>query len=456
MPEPPDDEPGARRRDLPANVGRFFAFRVLFNARFYYPVLAVLFVDLGLTIEQYTLLNVAWAVSIVVFELPLGALGDQVGYKPLVVAAAVVMVVEMSVLAFFRSDSATLLFAVFLVNRVLSGLAEAAASGADEALAYDSLVDEGLEDRWPQVLGRLGRRTSAAMAAAMIAGGAVYDPALMSRLLGALGMERDLTQQDTVRLPIYLTLALAVGALLVALRMTEPRASGERGAATARETLRGLLHAARWVIGTGYLLALVSFHFLIDSVVRLVLTLASTWFRLLGIAAVWFGVLGAAFSAVGFFTPPLAERLVRRTTPRVGFGVISLLALLGLAGVGWIESTWGVLAMFVLAVAMHLLQFLQSHYLNVATPSKRRATVLSFKSLAGNLAYGFAGWAFALALRVLAAGDPPPSGSDRELELFGRGLSWLPLAFLLAVLPLIAWSSRLPAMRGERFERPAD
>jgi hypothetical protein len=38
---------------------RFVLFRVLFNSRFYYPVLAVLFLDLGLTATEYTLLNFA-------------------------------------------------------------------------------------------------------------------------------------------------------------------------------------------------------------------------------------------------------------------------------------------------------------------------------------------------------------------------------------------------------------
>ena len=50
-------------RPLPRNVRAFLAFRVLFNARFYYPVLAVFFVDLGLTLDRYALLNVAWAAS---------------------------------------------------------------------------------------------------------------------------------------------------------------------------------------------------------------------------------------------------------------------------------------------------------------------------------------------------------------------------------------------------------
>ena len=42
---------------LNRNIPLFIAFRVLFNARWYYPILAVLFLDFGLSVEQYALLN---------------------------------------------------------------------------------------------------------------------------------------------------------------------------------------------------------------------------------------------------------------------------------------------------------------------------------------------------------------------------------------------------------------
>ena len=47
--------------DADRNWRRFVLFRVFFNSRFYYPVLAVLFLDLGLSATEYTLLNFAWA-----------------------------------------------------------------------------------------------------------------------------------------------------------------------------------------------------------------------------------------------------------------------------------------------------------------------------------------------------------------------------------------------------------
>src|SRR5262245_55777372 len=81
--------------DADRNWRRFVLFRVLFNARFYHPVLAVLFLDLGLTATEYTLLNFTWALVIVLTDLPAGALADRIGCKPLVVTAAAFMVLEM-------------------------------------------------------------------------------------------------------------------------------------------------------------------------------------------------------------------------------------------------------------------------------------------------------------------------------------------------------------------------
>lgn len=50
---------------LPHNVRMFLLFRVFFNARYYYPIFALLFLDLGLTLEQFSAVNAVWALTIV-------------------------------------------------------------------------------------------------------------------------------------------------------------------------------------------------------------------------------------------------------------------------------------------------------------------------------------------------------------------------------------------------------
>ena len=51
------------------NIRLFIAFRIFFNARFYYPVFTILFLDFGLTMAQFALLNAIWAATIVELSL---------------------------------------------------------------------------------------------------------------------------------------------------------------------------------------------------------------------------------------------------------------------------------------------------------------------------------------------------------------------------------------------------
>jgi MFS family permease len=423
------------------NVRRFLAFRVLFNARFYYPVLAVLFVDLGLTLDQFALLNVAWAASIVLCELPLGAVADKVGRKPLIVGAAVLMVVEMAVMAFAPTGDATLLFWVFMVNRVLSGLAEAAASGADEALAYDSMVAAGNKDDWPRVLSRLQYVMSASFVFAMVVGAVVYDNGLVNSVLGT-----SFDQQTTARFPVYLTLAMSFGALFVALRMTEPDVQSDPAELPLETGWRGVAQAARWIVATRFALVAILFFLVLDSPMRIFMTMQASYFRMVEIPESMFGVIFAVFSSIGIFAPRVATALVKNCAPAVNFLIVAVIVMLGLFGAAFSSSWIGVLWVLTLSWAWALLSFFSSHYLNAVTDSGRRATVLSFKSLAGNLTYGAAGWAYALLFAHLGGGTRPPSGSAEEMEVLAQTLVWIPATFGVLSLPLFLWALRSKKM----------
>src|SRR5512133_1085136 len=100
--EPAGKEPQSAAASLSRlpNIRLFVAFRVVFNARFYYPVFTVLFLDFGLSLEQFALLNAVWALTIVLAEVPSGALADLLGRKRLLVTTSLLMIAEMSLLAF--------------------------------------------------------------------------------------------------------------------------------------------------------------------------------------------------------------------------------------------------------------------------------------------------------------------------------------------------------------------
>ena len=85
------------------NLRLFICFRMLFNARFYYPIYALLFLEHGLSWEEFGILNGIWAITIIVLEVPSGALADTLGRKKLLVLAAVCMMVEMLFLGMFQN-----------------------------------------------------------------------------------------------------------------------------------------------------------------------------------------------------------------------------------------------------------------------------------------------------------------------------------------------------------------
>src|SRR5471030_1687101 len=210
------------RTDADRNWRRFVLFRVLFNSRFYYPVLAVLFLDLGLSAAEYTILNFAWALAIVFTDLPAGVLADRIGRKPLVVTTAVFMVLEMILLGVAPLHGGIVLLLCCLANRILSGMAEGMASGADEALVFDSLAERGRAKEWPLVLDQVMRWQGIGMVIAMLVGGAVYDPIFMGRLFSIFGVNFYFAQSLTLRFPVYLNLMTALLTLWVALGLREP------------------------------------------------------------------------------------------------------------------------------------------------------------------------------------------------------------------------------------------
>jgi len=442
-----------------SNVRLFVWFRVFFSARFYYPVFTILFLDFGLTLEQFAILNAAWALTIVVCEVPSGALADVFGRRQLLITTGVLMVVEILLLCVVPLGFPKLLFGVFLMNRVISGVAEAAASGADEALAFDSLKEAGHEADWGRVLAAQMRIQSAAFVVAMIIGAAVYDPALMQRAADLLGLDIRLTQQYTLRFPLYLTLAMAVLALLTALKMQESRECREGASCrvSIRQAMDLTLAAGRWILQTPFALVIMVGGLLFDSILRMTITLASQYYRMIQLPEASFGLIGAALAGVGLFMPLLAMQMAKRYSPMVNVGVMAILAAVGLAGLTLFLPVVGLAPMFVLVGVMYLTGFFASHYLNRITESHQRATVLSFRGLSFNLAYGLVGLLYSLLLAGLrsrsAAAESGLTGAGLENWVFTASIDWFPWYFLATMTLFVLFAAR--RLKGSRSDRTA-
>lgn len=429
------------------NIRLYIAFSLFFNSRFYYPVFTVMYLDYGLTIAQFAILNAAWAATIVAAEVPSGALADVFGRKKLLVFAGLVMILELSLITFAPRGNLDLLFILFLMNRILSGLAEAAASGSDEALAYDSLRKEGLEHEWGRVLDVKIRFQSIGFIVTMITGAAVYDPVLVQSFFGLFGYNTVVTQDMTLRVPLFLTLFMGAATLYSALKMKDPdsgHAENTHEELSVKNAFAVTFNAGLWILKTPFALVIIATGLVFDGIIRMVITLSSQYYRMIDLPEASYGIIGALIALMGFVIPRLSLKMTKSSPPALNSAVMTVITLTGLAGMSFFVPYGGIVFVFILFSGMYMNSFFISHYLNRITDSRQRATVLSFRGLFYNLSYGALGIAYSLLISLsrgkaeaLHPGLKPDMLEDR---IFTDTFVWFPGVFVAAVIILFLFS----------------
>jgi MFS family permease len=413
---------------MPLNARLFIGFRLLFNCRFYYPVFTVLFLDLGLGIGEFAALNVIWALTIVLLEVPSGALADQFGRRRLMITAGLLMVAEMALLCLMPVGNHNAVLWLFVLNRILSGAAEACASGADEALAYDSLPKAERPALWPRLMASLQRAMALGFILSSIAGSLLYTHEYVTAAAAFLGLSEP-ARALTMKAPLALNLLTAVACLITCLSMREeaPAPLTQSLFVRTRLAFRGIVTTGRWIWGSQAVLGLLVLGVVFDSIIRLFLTVSSNFYRLVGISESWYGVIGTAASLLGLLTAGLMETTSRRFSLAQNFAGLALAVFGGLLAAAHPQPGWtGVILILPLMLGMRFLQFYLSHYLNAEVDSTHRATTLSFRGLTMNLAYGGMTLLFGWHTHWLAGQSHLASEDTR---VFANSLAWWPWWF---------------------------
>jgi len=311
----------------------------------------------------------------------------------------------------------------------------------------------GLSNEWGRVLEWQIRFQSAGFIVAMVIGAAVYDPLLMGNVAAWAGLGDSLDQRTTMRFPIYLTLMMALPALYAAIRFQEDIDGTEsegRGSGSGRQSVVAAfgttLSAGLWILRTPFALTVILAGLLLDGVLRMVITLVSEYYRMILIPEALFGVIGSGLAILGFFIPRLGRAMADNWTPVVNFLLLALLTLVALVGLGLFLPISGVIPVVLVTAVMYFNRFFSSHYLNRIASSDQRATILSFRGLSFNLAYGLIGMAYSGLLIHLRRGMPvvATGGLQNSLEdaVFMVSIRWFPVVFGFAAVLLILFSRK--------------
>ena len=346
-----------------SNMPKIYAFKFLMGLHFIGGVLIPFFTDWGgIRFFQVMVLQAFFVFSVFLLEVPTGAVADHLGRKTSLILAAVTNGIAVFVYTWTPS------FAVFLVGEFLWATSFALASGADEALLYDTLKQMNEEGRSKKALARFHSfELSALMLAAPIG----------SAIATYVGLRQTM---------LFMSVPFLI-AFLLALTFEEPACAGSRETRSYLETLQGGLRYFR----DHRILRILAFDMVsISTLTFLVIWTYQPYLKEVGISLVYFGFVHAGLTGIQILVMNNFERLERVFGSRKRYLVWSALT----AGVAFVLL--GIIPNAVVTVPLLLViagfglsrGVLFENYMNKHIDSSVRATVISTVSMISKLAIG--------------------------------------------------------------------
>ena len=199
-----------------ANINKVIIISFCQHFHLYVHAYALLLLGRGLTLVQISLIESILIGTIFLMEVPTGMLADRVGRKWSIFCSTALLMSAEFIFIFARD------YEWYVLVAFLAGAGYAFASGAIEALVYDSLPPENREEAMKRAMGRVNSYGMIAFVIAPIVGGLIIGDARVENFIPAIALT---------------VVALFVG-LLVCLTLREPPAEASEKSESSAALLR--------------------------------------------------------------------------------------------------------------------------------------------------------------------------------------------------------------------------
>ena len=412
------------------NARTFILYRILFRARFYYPVFTLLFLDFGLSLSQFAILNSVWALTIVLFEIPLGGLADTIGRRKIVILSAILLNIELLVWLFAPIKGGDTLFIFFLINRIISGLCEAASSGADEALVYHSLKEANLQNSWATTLEKTQRYTSLYFMFVLFFGAMVYDPNVIKTITHFFGFQGTITQEECIKLPIILNQIAAFFVLLNAIRFKETWVQSEKITQSFKDSFKKVFTSLQWIKKSKITLLLLCILMFSESLILQFLTLMQQYWKVIDIPIFYFGIIGSGLAFFASLMPTIGKYCFQRFPLKTNFSLCYINLTLAYLLIAFSIPYYGILPVILLYCTYQCIVYFNGCYIHDACKESNRATVLSVQSMLSFSKYGM----ISLLYSILVASLSKDLVSDSIDQVFEKSLFAFPGYFVFSTI----------------------
>ena len=134
---------------LKSTINRYYLYQFFISLQLFSAVLVPFFTDWGGISQGKIQIIQSWFMFwVFILEIPTGAVADYIGRKQSLLIGSIITIIAMLVYGSIPT------FQVFLLAEFLFAAGVAFESGANEALLYDALKEEGKEDQSKKIFGK--------------------------------------------------------------------------------------------------------------------------------------------------------------------------------------------------------------------------------------------------------------------------------------------------------------
>lgn len=342
--------------NLQANLWKIYLYKFISEFYLIVPILIPYYKSNMLDSTQIFTIQAAYALSILLLEVPSGYLADVIGRKKTLLLGALFMPVGLAVYIFTSS------FFAFILAEFIIAIGNSMRSGCDSAFIYDTAIRLNAKSEYKKYEGRSAFYTRIGTAISSVLGGLA---ALLS-----------------LNLPFYINIGTSLLMLPLALALVEPK----RDTLEVKNPFKDILNICHFSFANPQLRLLMLFSALILSTGIIGIWSYFLYYESLGISVGYFGVLFAVFqlaAAVGSRNSHSLEKILGLKNSILSIMLIGCIFLL----LGNIQSPLMILLIFLNAFLWGFSYPIFLDQMNRLIKSETRATVLSVANMTGSLSY---------------------------------------------------------------------
>jgi MFS family permease len=309
----------------------------------------------GMNVQMVVYVEIIYALTVTVLEVPSGILADKFGRKRLLSAYNALAATELLLLLFAHS------FWQFAIAIFLAGIGKALSSGSENALLYDSLLNESKEGDFEKHLGRLSAVDFAGSMIAALSGGVLANFFILE-------------------FNYVLSVASMCISFIITLLLKEPPMLTR-----PENEISGAMQYTKQALGIFKAQPLVFVYCLTGAILGACMIYLDEFWQIIleniGIPAIFFGAVSALSLILRIPGNLFAHKLKEKFKYMHILTCIIVISVVGYAAIFFTRNLVCLVPMMLLFVVAGIVDPLVVGYLHHHTESHIRATVESFSSL---------------------------------------------------------------------------